>query len=122
MTQFDYLLNAMELAAQHTNPAEHGYAQKRQALYAYVRGLENLLADLAPAPQPASVARKHECPSCDMDDSERGYVEGWNAALDAVAAAATAPQPTVKFGCITRFTSNSVTGTVTSTIVMDHDE
>jgi hypothetical protein len=26
-----------------------------------------------------------------MDDSERGYVEGWNAALDAVAAAAPAP-------------------------------
>lgn len=41
LTQFDYLLNAMEAAAQHENPADHGYAQKRQALYAYVRGLEN---------------------------------------------------------------------------------
>jgi hypothetical protein len=47
LTQFDYLLNAMEAAAQHENPAEHGYAQKRQALYAYVRGLENRPSPLA---------------------------------------------------------------------------
>lgn len=46
-TQFDYLLNAMEAAAQHENPADHGYAQKRQALYAYVRGLENRPSPLA---------------------------------------------------------------------------
>ena len=39
-TQFDYLLNAFELASQSDKPAEHGYGEKRRALYAYVRGLE----------------------------------------------------------------------------------
>ena len=40
LTQFDYLLNALELAAQADKPAEHSYGAKRQALFAYVRGLE----------------------------------------------------------------------------------
>lgn len=39
-TQFDYLLNAFELASQASNPAEHGYAEKRRNLFAYVRELE----------------------------------------------------------------------------------
>jgi hypothetical protein len=39
-SQFDYLLNAMILAAQSDNPAEHGYPAKRKALVAYVRRLE----------------------------------------------------------------------------------
>lgn len=39
-TQFDYLLNAMKLAAQQEKPAEHGYGWKRQRLYAHVRELE----------------------------------------------------------------------------------
>lgn len=43
-TQLDYLLHAMEAAAAHTNPAEHGYEQKRQALFAYVRGIEHRAA------------------------------------------------------------------------------
>jgi len=40
LTQFDYLLNAMLHAGQESKPAEHGYANKRKALYAYVRDLE----------------------------------------------------------------------------------
>lgn len=40
LTQFDYLLNAMEAARQQDNPAEHGYGNKRKALFVYVRGLE----------------------------------------------------------------------------------
>ena len=39
-TQFDYLLNAFERASQAVTPADHGYAEKRRALFAYVRGLE----------------------------------------------------------------------------------
>jgi hypothetical protein len=39
-TQFDYLLNALERASQADNPAEHGYADKRRSLFAYVRELE----------------------------------------------------------------------------------
>jgi hypothetical protein len=27
--------------------------------------------------------RKHSCPSCDLDDEERSYIDGWNAALTA---------------------------------------
>lgn len=38
---FEYLLNAMERAAQEENPAEHGYADKRSAVFAYVRNLES---------------------------------------------------------------------------------
>lgn len=41
-TQFDYLLNALERASQADKPAEHGYAEKRGALFAYVRRLEAL--------------------------------------------------------------------------------
>lgn len=39
-TQFDYLLNSFEHASQSDKPAENGYAQKRRALFAYVRELE----------------------------------------------------------------------------------
>lgn len=39
-TKFDYLLNAFELASQADKPAEHGYAERRRALFAYVRELE----------------------------------------------------------------------------------
>lgn len=51
-TQFDYLLNALEAASQSDKPAEHGYGDKRKALYAYVRDLERQasLAQEAPAP------------------------------------------------------------------------
>lgn len=40
-TKFDYLLNAFEAASQSHRPAENGYAEKRKALFDYVRGLEN---------------------------------------------------------------------------------
>lgn len=43
-TKFDYLLNALELAAQSDKPAEHGYAEARRALFAYVRDLERCSA------------------------------------------------------------------------------
>lgn len=39
-TQFDYLLNAFEAATQDDAPADVGYAEKRQALLAYVRDTE----------------------------------------------------------------------------------
>lgn len=39
-TEFDYLLNSFEQASQADKPAEHGYGDKRRALYAYVRKLE----------------------------------------------------------------------------------
>lgn len=59
LTQFDYLLNAMEAAAQHENPAEHGYAQKRQALFAYVRGLEAIRTKKAtPTSDPTGGVRR----------------------------------------------------------------
>jgi hypothetical protein len=46
-TQFDYLLNAFEQASQSDKPAEHGYGEKRRALFAYVRELEARAAELA---------------------------------------------------------------------------
>lgn len=39
-TQFDYLLNAFEEAAQAGDPAAHNYGEKRRALIAHVRQLE----------------------------------------------------------------------------------
>lgn len=39
-SQFEYLLNAMERAAQEEKPAEHGYAEKRRAVLDFVRDLE----------------------------------------------------------------------------------
>lgn len=39
-TQFDYLLNGLEFAAHADDPAKAGYAEKRRALFAYVRDLE----------------------------------------------------------------------------------
>lgn len=50
LTQFDYLLNAFNAASQHEAPAAVGYADKRRALFDYVRALE------ARAPQPAPAA------------------------------------------------------------------
>ena len=37
---FEFLLNAMERASQSKEPAKNGYAEKREAVLAYVRGLE----------------------------------------------------------------------------------
>jgi hypothetical protein len=37
---FEYLLNAMESAAQQPTPADHGYADARAAVLAYVADLE----------------------------------------------------------------------------------
>lgn len=48
-TEFDYLLNAFEAASQADHPAEHGYGDKREALFAYVRDLERR-AHLSAAP------------------------------------------------------------------------
>ncbi len=39
-TQFDYLLNAMELAGHEPKPFEAGYGDKRAALLDHVRALE----------------------------------------------------------------------------------
>lgn len=39
-SKFIYLLNAMERAAQATNPAKAGYGAKRQAVLDYVRRIE----------------------------------------------------------------------------------
>jgi len=39
-THFDYLLNALEEASLHDQPATRGYAEKRAALFEYVRDLE----------------------------------------------------------------------------------
>jgi len=41
LTQFDYLLNAFEDASQSAEPAKNGYAEKRRALFEYVRDLES---------------------------------------------------------------------------------
>lgn len=38
--EFEYLLNAMELAAQSDEPAKLGYAEKRKAVLAYVAALQ----------------------------------------------------------------------------------
>ena len=43
-TQFNYLLNAMEHAAQSKSPAQEGYGSKRRALLAHVRELERKAA------------------------------------------------------------------------------
>lgn len=55
-TQFDYLLNALELAAQADQPAEHGYGEKRRALYAHVRELERKAAAFDARQTPDGVA------------------------------------------------------------------
>lgn len=41
MSQFIYLLNAMEHASSFRNPSDHGYAEKRQAVLDYVARLES---------------------------------------------------------------------------------
>ncbi len=40
MTDFDYLLNRMELASQADEPAKHDYGGHRQALFKHVRNME----------------------------------------------------------------------------------
>jgi hypothetical protein len=45
-TEFDYMLNRLELASKAETPADHGYKMHRDALFAYVRDLERR------APQP----------------------------------------------------------------------
>lgn len=42
---FEYLLNAMENASHHTNPAEHSYGERRNAVFQHVSQLETDLAD-----------------------------------------------------------------------------
>ena len=54
MSDFDYLLNAFEAASQSDKPAANGYANKRKALFAYVRELE--AARRSPAAVPADRA------------------------------------------------------------------
>jgi hypothetical protein len=90
-TEFDYLLNAFEQASQHAEPATVGYAQKRQALFAYVRGLENrpslaALASTAPTPTPTPIPDQcrvgesmsddyfqhaAECPDCEAHEAAK---------------------------------------------------
>jgi hypothetical protein len=41
---FKYLLNAMEDAAQTQNPFEHGYSEKRSAVFQHVESLERSVA------------------------------------------------------------------------------
>jgi len=54
LTQFDYLLNAFECAAQNHEPYLEGYHAKRVALFAYVRDLEaRSRSASAPAAEPA---------------------------------------------------------------------
>lgn len=48
VTPFDYLLNAFEEATRADYPSRLGYAEKRRALYAYVRGLESVAASSSP--------------------------------------------------------------------------
>jgi hypothetical protein len=43
-TQFNYLLNAFELASKAERPVDHGYRDKRVALIAHVRELERKAA------------------------------------------------------------------------------
>jgi hypothetical protein len=38
---FEFLLNAFEAASQSKNPAEHGYADKRSALFSYVAAIQS---------------------------------------------------------------------------------
>lgn len=55
-TPFNYLLNAMERAAQAERPADHGYGEKRKALLAHVRELERKA--VAPGSEPFERWRK----------------------------------------------------------------
>jgi hypothetical protein len=43
-TKFDYLLHALIDAGRHEKPADHGYGDKRRALYEHVRELERKAA------------------------------------------------------------------------------
>lgn len=47
-THFNYLLNAFERASQADRPVDHGYRDKRLALFAYVRDLESKAAQAQP--------------------------------------------------------------------------
>jgi hypothetical protein len=55
--KFEYLLNAMEYAGQQENPAEHGYRQKREAVFAYVHDLEYRASKLAQLAQDLAAFR-----------------------------------------------------------------
>lgn len=57
-TQFDYLLNSMLEAARQKWPAEHGYGDKRKALYAHVRELERKAAAFDALGVPAAHAQQ----------------------------------------------------------------
>lgn len=43
-TEFDYFLNAADRAGHMTDPAAHGFHEKRLALFRYVRSLERIAA------------------------------------------------------------------------------
>ena len=74
-TRFDYLLNAFERASQSDTPALNGYAEKRKALYYFVRSLE------------AVEIAAREVASWHLADEREGCLEDWRAltmALDDV--------------------------------------
>lgn len=87
-TQFDYLLNAFEQASQADEPSAHGYAAKRQALFAYVRGLENRPGLTALRSEPPTLAvppvaqESDRCPTCGSEHRNfalmRGCKDAWH--------------------------------------------
>ena len=57
-TEFDYLLNAMEFAAQQDNPADHDYYSKRKAVLDYVAKLQVAQPEEGSRWQPMETAPK----------------------------------------------------------------
>ena len=108
LTQFDYLLNAMEAGAQQENPASYGYAQKRQALYAYVRGLENRPSPLDDLSAPASPAPDWLVKAA--ADTRARYADGVIRGPEYIVGppAFPAPMPTIQVGDIVESTHADV--------------
>jgi hypothetical protein len=68
-TEFEFILNRFELAAQAEHPSKENYAEHRQALVAYVRNLERIASmagDMVLVPKEPTEAMLH------------AYATAWN--------------------------------------------
>ena len=75
LTEFDYLLNAFEQASQAPKPHLMGYGDKRQALYAYVRKLENAaLAEPAVHLPDLGIAQGHVAVPASSVENTGGWI------------------------------------------------
>lgn len=90
-TQFDYLLNALEAAAQTDAPAEHGYGEKRRKLYQHVRELERKAANYDAAAGNSRPAMQQALEALEYHQAQTRPIDKTTEAIATVRAALTVP-------------------------------